>query len=89
MCKGDAQIDCWAKELAPSSALRQWYGHDPLRFDAFAEKYRKELEGNQQAIEKRLTEMDARCAITLLTATKELQYSHASVLQQHIQSIMV
>ena len=88
MCKGDAQIDCWAKELAPSTELRQWFNHTPERFDAFVEKYRKELKDNQQAIEKRLTEMDARRAMTFLTATKDLQYCHASVLKQYIQTIM-
>jgi uncharacterized protein YeaO (DUF488 family) len=38
--KSDAAIDEWAKDLAPSTELRRWYGHQPSRFDEFARRYR-------------------------------------------------
>ena len=41
--KADAAIDCWLKEIAPSSELRRWFGHDPSRCDEFQCRYRREL----------------------------------------------
>ena len=38
--KEQARLDEWAKELAPSSELRRWFGHDPARFEAFRRRYR-------------------------------------------------
>ena len=44
--KEEARIDWWAKELAPSAELRAWFGHEPGKFEEFAKRYRRELEGN-------------------------------------------
>ena len=41
--KGALRADLWAKDLAPSTSLRQWFGHDPARFGAFARRYHAEL----------------------------------------------
>lgn len=41
--KDRAQLDEWLKAVAPSTALRKWYGHDPQRFAEFADRYRDEL----------------------------------------------
>ena len=43
--KQKAQIDLWLKDLAPSTELRQWYGHDPARWPQFRKRYRAELKG--------------------------------------------
>jgi uncharacterized protein YeaO (DUF488 family) len=43
--KQRAKIDLWLKDLAPSTALRQWYGHDPARWPQFRKRYRAELKG--------------------------------------------
>ena len=43
--KQKAQIDLWLKALAPSTELRQWYGHDPARWPQFCKRYRAELKG--------------------------------------------
>ncbi len=43
--KQKAQIDLWLKSLAPSTELRQWYGHDPARWPQFRKRYRAELKG--------------------------------------------
>ena len=43
MTKQKAELDEWCKQVAPSTALRTWYGHDPERFDEFARRYRDEL----------------------------------------------
>lgn len=44
--KEAAALDEWLKEAGPTKELRQWFGHDPLRFVEFAERYEKELEGS-------------------------------------------
>src|SRR5262245_17610135 len=41
--KQNAALDEWAKDIAPTTDLRRWYGHDPARFEEFARRYRDEL----------------------------------------------
>lgn len=79
--KDAAQLDEWAKDVAPSTELRTWYGHDPAKFKEFARRYAAELDepmARQALI--RLSELAAGRAVTLLTATRELDLSQATVL---------
>lgn len=79
--KEDAELDDWNKDVAPSTELRKWYGHDPDKFDEFSRRYRDELatEIGQQAL-KNLRESVKGKRLTLLTATKDIEYSQATVL---------
>ena len=78
--KDALEVDEWAKDVAPSTELRKWYGHDPERFEEFASRYRQELaSGAAAAALDELRSVDG--ALTLLTATKELELSHATVLR--------
>ncbi|MBN3930067.1 DUF488 family protein [Streptomyces verrucosisporus] len=78
-----AELDEWCKEAAPSDGLRRWYGHDPQRYEEFAGRYRAELEeaGRQEAVE-RLRESAEEGTLTLLTATRDEERSHAAVLAE-------
>ncbi len=76
--KTDLGHDEWLKTVAPSGSLRRWFGHDPDRFDAFAERYRQELEGNEDV--ERLAEIAAERPVTLLYAAKDREHNHARVL---------
>jgi uncharacterized protein YeaO (DUF488 family) len=79
--KERAQLDEWAKDVAPSTELRRWYGHDPDRFDEFAERYRAELRsGDAERALARLRELAGAGRLTLLTATKDVEHSQAFVL---------
>ncbi|MET8684944.1 DUF488 family protein [Streptomyces sp. NPDC004732] len=79
--KDRARLDAWDKELAPSNELRRWYGHDPDRFDEFAERYRHELAAPERAAElDRLRSLARAGRLTLLTATKDLPHGHVRVL---------
>jgi uncharacterized protein YeaO (DUF488 family) len=80
--KREAALDEWAKELAPGSELRRWYGHDPSRFGEFARRYRNELRSEQasDAI-ARLRTIAKNNRITLLTATRDVERSGAHVLR--------
>ncbi|MFG2828495.1 DUF488 domain-containing protein [Streptomyces sp. NPDC048434] len=83
LSKADAQLTEWCKDVAPSSELRRWYGHQRERFEVFAERYREELarESAQRALE-RLRELAEQGPLTLLTATKEVSASHTAVLTE-------
>ena len=79
VAREDARIDDWAKELAPSDALRRWYGHDPERFEEFRRRYVRELSSER----KRLSELRRRARhgrVTLVFAAREPRLSNASVL---------
>ncbi|SHM11147.1 Uncharacterized conserved protein YeaO, DUF488 family [Streptomyces yunnanensis] len=83
MAKSDERVaDAeWCKDVAPSTELRKWYGHDEARFEEFAERYRAELaEGAPGAALEHLRELAADGPLTLLTATKEVPLSHTAVL---------
>ena len=83
LSKDRARLDEWCKQVAPSTQLRQWYGHDPTRFDDFVRRYRIELEHAEQAQAlDHLREISAQQPVTLLTATKQLDISQATVLAQ-------
>jgi uncharacterized protein YeaO (DUF488 family) len=85
--KDAAALDVWCKEIAPSTELRTWYSHDPGRYAEFADRYRAELEDDTRT--EALTTLrrlrDER-GLTLLTATKDLDLSHAAVLADVLSS---
>ena len=80
--KDAIQLDDWARDVAPSTELRTWYGHDPARFDDFRQRYLGELTGSGQraALGRLCALMAAGRPLTLLTATKDLDHSQAAVL---------
>lgn len=83
MRKEDAHLDAWVKDAAPSAELRKWFGHDPDKFDEFADRYRRELTTSEgQESLQRLKEAVTGNRLTLLTATKDLENSHVSVLSE-------
>jgi uncharacterized protein YeaO (DUF488 family) len=81
--KDAAHLDEWAKDAAPSTELRKWYGHDPAKFDEFRRRYIDELSGAPQRKELgRLRALAAAGPVTLLTATRDVEISQAEVLAQ-------
>lgn len=76
--KDDPRVGIWCKDVAPSKELREWYHHQPERFDEFATRYEAELSGSP-ALEE-LRKLTKRGAVTLVTATRELDLSHAAAL---------
>jgi uncharacterized protein YeaO (DUF488 family) len=81
LSKRNARVDQWCKEVAPSSELRKWYGHDPARFPEFANRYRSELQQPEQTEAlARLRDLARERTVTLLTATRAIEISQAAVL---------
>jgi uncharacterized protein YeaO (DUF488 family) len=81
LSKERANLDDWLKQVAPSTALRKWYSHDPDKFEEFASRYREELEEPERAAAyAELQDLVAQGPVTLLTATKRSDISEAAVL---------
>jgi uncharacterized protein YeaO (DUF488 family) len=81
LTKDKAQLDEWCKQIAPSTPLRKWYGHEPVRFEEFARRYRAELkEPERTEALQHLRELAKKQTLTLLTATKDAEISEAVVL---------
>lgn len=80
--KADAHLDDWNKEVAPSTELRKWYGHDPEKFEEFSSRYRKELESGEgkEGLQKLRDSVKGK-RLTLLTASKAVDISQATVLK--------
>jgi len=81
LTKDQADLDDWCRVIAPSTALRVWYAHDPAKFPEFARRYRAELARPERAAElKHLRGVAQGGTLTLLTATKVVDISEAAVL---------
>lgn len=86
--KESVRVDEWAKDVAPSSDLRKWYGHDPERFGEFSRRYRDELRKQPAtgAVKALIDAASERSTLVLLTATKDVEHSGATVLAHHLRS---
>ncbi len=84
--KEKADLDEWNKEVAPSHELRKWFGHDPDRFEEFAKRYRKELEGKKEEL-KKIKETARKHQICLLFGAKDEVHNQAVVLKEVIESL--
>jgi uncharacterized protein YeaO (DUF488 family) len=87
LSKDRANINEWRKELAPSTALRLYYGHRPERFPEFTRRYQAELrEPDAASALAELTALATRRPVTLLTASRDVAHSEAAVLQQLVRA---
>jgi uncharacterized protein YeaO (DUF488 family) len=82
--KEDPRVGTWCKDVAPSKELREWYHHRPERFDEFVARYTAELHDNAALAE--LRQLTKRGVVTLVTATREVDGSHAAVLAKLLKS---
>ena len=76
-----AQLDEWARELAPSSELRKWFHHDPERFGEFRSRYREELRERRPLLEE-LRRRARDGPVTLLYAARDREHNDAIVLEE-------
>lgn len=81
--KADLDLDRWAKDLAPSTELRTWFGHDPQRWAEFTRRYRRELAAPamRKAMRDLLDAARAEPVLTLLFAAKDSVHNQAVVLK--------
>jgi uncharacterized protein YeaO (DUF488 family) len=75
----DAHLDEWARELAPSTELRRWFGHDPARFEEFRRRYTEEL-GSQEGKLRELRRRARDGTLTLVYAARDTEHNDAVVI---------
>ncbi|MDE2397280.1 MAG: DUF488 family protein [Burkholderiales bacterium] len=81
LSKQQVAADLWLREVAPSDALRHWFGHQPERFAAFSERYRSEL-GAHEDLLRLLDDLCRRGRLTLLYNAGDAEHNNACVLRQ-------
>lgn len=83
--KEKAHLDLWLKEIAPSTELRKWFGHDPKKWSEFVKKYKRELQDKRELISQLKDLERQRKKITLLYGSKDTSHNEAIILQEVIQ----
>jgi len=81
--KADAHLDDWAKDIAPSRELREWYGHDPDKWPEFQQRYEQELQAPAaQAVLDDLANRARRGRVTLVYASRAADISDVVVVER-------
>ena len=79
--KAKAALDDWMKDVAPSSELREWFGHDPARWTGFQRRYRTELAQHAAELD-RIRALAKKRTVTLVYGARDEAHNEAVVLRQ-------
>jgi uncharacterized protein YeaO (DUF488 family) len=82
--KDELRIDGWLKDLAPSTELRKWFGHDPKKWDTFKERYARELAQHPDALQE-LVEKAKAGRVTLVFGAKDTLHNNAVALKEQVE----
>ena len=82
LTKGKACIDLWLKNIAPSTELRKWFGHDKSRWVEFKERYLAELKGNSEQIRLLKQELN-NGVVTIVYGAKDEEHNGAVVIREN------
>jgi len=82
--KEQAQVDVWAKNVAPSDELRKWFSHDRAKWEEFKRKYFEELRSNSEGV-KALVDEFIVTPVTFVFAAKDEEFNNAVALSEYIQ----
>jgi len=85
LTKDQAKVDLWLKDIAPSTALRRWFKHDPHKWQEFQKRYYRELEQIPDQIQH-LNKLAGSIPVTLLYAAKDTAYNNAVALKSFLES---
>ena len=85
--KVDLSIDGWTRDAAPSSVLRKWFNHDPVKWKVFQKLYRAELDSNPDGWEPILIAAK-KDDVTLLFSSRETEHNNAVVLKKYLEDII-
>ncbi len=83
LTKEAVRIDLWLRDVAPSTPLRKWFGHDPALWDEFRKRYFAELDRNTGPVEEILAHAEKK-SVTLLFGAKDEQHNNAVALQEYL-----
>jgi uncharacterized protein YeaO (DUF488 family) len=85
--KATLPMHAWLKDLAPSVALRRWFGHDPAKWEAFQRHYFAELDGKPETLQP-LLEAAQQGPVTLLYSARDTAHNNAVALQQYLEAYL-
>lgn len=85
--KKELRLDQWIKDIAPSTALRQWFQHDPAKWREFRQRYFKELE-EHSAVWRPLLALARRGRVTLIYSAHDTEHNNAVALEEFLQAKM-
>lgn len=85
MTKEQVHADQWLKDLAPSTALRKWFGHDREKWETFRARYFSELDAKSEAMET-LIDKAVKGRLTLLFSARDTECNQAVALREHLLS---
>ena len=92
--KQQVRFDLWLKDVAPSTELRRWYGHDPAKWEEFKSRYSRELDEQSEAVarlvaiaeEPTSTPGGAGANLTLVFSARAERYSNAAALKEYLET---
>jgi len=82
--KEKLELTAWVKDIAPSTELRKWFGHDPAKWDEFRKRYRAELDANPDAVEELQDLLKEHPTTTLLFMAHDEKHCNAVVLAEYL-----
>lgn len=85
LTKDKAKINLWLKDVAPSTELREWFGHDPVKWPEFQRRYWQELDANKAGVSQLRHELQAGPA-TLVYSAKDEVHNDAVVLKAYLEA---
>ncbi len=80
----ELRIDAWLKDVAPSTTLRQWFSHDPDKWNEFRRRYFAELDKNPDAWEQ-LLQAAQRGRVTLIYSSHDQEHNNAVALREYLE----
>ena len=84
LTKDRARVDVWRKDIAPSASLREWFGHDPAKWEEFQKRYWKELEEKKEAVQL-LKQKSKQGTVTLVYAARDEEHNGALALKRFLE----
>ena len=77
------KLDGWQRDVAPSDSLRRWFGHDPVKWDEFCQRYFAELDGKPEAWEP-ILKLARQGNVTLLFGARDIEHNNAVALKAYL-----
>jgi uncharacterized protein YeaO (DUF488 family) len=87
LTKEKAKVDLWLKEIAPSTELRKWFGHDPKKWRKFSARYRTELKHHEDQLHLLMSKAKEG-TVTLIYGARDQQHNEALVLKNFLESAL-
>ena len=78
-------LEAWLKDVAPSTALRRWFGHDPKKWSEFRRRYFRELAGNTDALEL-IIKAAHHGPVTLVYSSHDTKHNNAVALKDYVEA---